>query len=70
MYLRDPADLARVQDAVAATALPAERVVYLQGDVCRRELSVELEGVFAAQGSASAAGGRMAGAAAAAGDAG
>ena len=48
MYLRDPADLARVQAAVASTALPAERVVYLQGDVCRRELSVELEGVFAA----------------------
>jgi chorismate lyase/3-hydroxybenzoate synthase len=47
VYLRDPADLARVQAAVAGTALPAERVVYLQGDVCRRELSVELEGVFA-----------------------
>lgn len=48
VYLRDPADLARVQAAVAATALPAGRVVYLQGEVCRRELSVELEGVFAA----------------------
>ena len=48
VYLRDPADLARVQAAVASTALPAERVVYLQGDVCRRELSVELEGVFTA----------------------
>jgi len=30
------------------TALPPRRVVYLQGDVCRRELSVELEGVFPA----------------------
>jgi chorismate lyase/3-hydroxybenzoate synthase len=48
VYLRDPADLARVQAAVAATALPAARVLYLQGDVCRRELSVELEGVFVA----------------------
>ena len=48
VYLRDAADLARVQDAVARTALPAERVVYLHGDVCRRELSVELEGVFVA----------------------
>ena len=48
VYLRDPADLARVQAAVASTALPGARVVYLQGDVCRRELSVELEGVFAA----------------------
>ncbi len=49
VYVRDPADLARLQDAVAATALPADRVLYLQGDVCRRELSVELEGVFPAQ---------------------
>jgi len=48
VYVRDPADLARVQAAVAQTALPAGRVVYLQGDVCRRELSVELEGVFPA----------------------
>jgi len=49
VYLRDPADLARAQAAVAASALPADRVVYLHGDVCRRELSVELEGVFVAQ---------------------
>ena len=48
VYLRDPADLQRVQEAVASTALPGERVVYLEGDVCRRELSVELEGVFPA----------------------
>jgi chorismate lyase/3-hydroxybenzoate synthase len=48
VYLRDPADLARAQAAIAATALPAGRVVYLHGDVCRRELSVELEGVFPA----------------------
>ena len=48
VYLRDPGDLARVQEAMASTGLPAERVVYLEGEVCRRELSVELEGVFAA----------------------
>jgi chorismate lyase/3-hydroxybenzoate synthase len=47
VYLRDPADLARVQAAVESTALPPARVVYLHGDVCRRELAVELEGVFA-----------------------
>jgi chorismate lyase/3-hydroxybenzoate synthase len=52
VYLRDPADLARVQDAVAGTALPPRRVAYLQGDVCRRELSVELEGVFPATATA------------------
>jgi chorismate lyase/3-hydroxybenzoate synthase len=28
--------------------LPLGRVLYVRGDVCRRELDVELEGVFAA----------------------
>lgn len=50
VYLRDPADLALAQSVIAGSALPADRVVYLQGDICRRELSVELEGVFVAQG--------------------
>ena len=48
VYLRNPDDLARAQAVIAGAALPADRVVYLQGDVCRRELSVELEGVFTA----------------------
>lgn len=48
VYLREPADLALARAALAGSGLPAERVVYLHGDVCRRELSVELEGVFAA----------------------
>lgn len=47
VYLRDPADLAAVQDAMRAAGQPAERIVYLHGDICRRELLVELEGVFA-----------------------
>ena len=46
VYLRYPADLALAQAVIATSALPAERVVYLHGDVCRRELAVELEGVF------------------------
>lgn len=46
VYLRDPADLAPVQAALAAR-LPLDRVWFLHGDVCRRELLVELEGVFA-----------------------
>ena len=49
VYLRDPADLALAQSVIAGSGLPADRVVYLQGDICRRELSVELEGVFVAQ---------------------
>ena len=52
VYLRDPADLARAQSAIAASGLPTGRVLYVQGDVCRRELAVELEGVFAAGGAA------------------
>ena len=48
VYLRHPADLALAQSVIAGSALPAERVLYLHGDVCRRELAVELEGVFVA----------------------
>lgn len=48
VYLRRAEDLARAQAVIADSALPAAKVVYLHGDVCRRELSVELEGVFAA----------------------
>ena len=48
VYLRHRHDLARAQAVIAASGLAAERVVYLRGDICRRELDVELEGVFAA----------------------
>jgi chorismate lyase/3-hydroxybenzoate synthase len=47
IYLRDPAQLAAVQAALATTAIGPERVAYLHGDICRAELLVELEGVFA-----------------------
>ena len=47
VYLRDPADLAACQAVLAASGLPMARVAFLQGDICRRELAVELEGVFA-----------------------
>ncbi|MBS0194200.1 MAG: pteridine-dependent deoxygenase [Proteobacteria bacterium] len=49
VYLRHPADLPLAQAVIAASLLPAARVVYLHGDVCRRELDVELEGVFAGE---------------------
>jgi chorismate lyase/3-hydroxybenzoate synthase len=48
VYLRHPSDLALAQSVIAGSRLPADRVVYLHGDVCRRELAVELEGVFSA----------------------
>jgi chorismate lyase/3-hydroxybenzoate synthase len=48
VYLRRAEDLQVAQAVIAASGLPEERVLYLRGDVCRRELDVELEGVFAA----------------------
>ena len=47
VYLRHPADLDAARAVIAATQLPPARVLFLRGDVCRRELDVELEGVFA-----------------------
>ena len=49
VYLRKPQDLAVAESLVVAAGIPRERVLYLRGDVCRRELDVELEGVFVAQ---------------------
>lgn len=54
VYLRDADDLPRLQSIIDDSGIPAERVLWLRGDICRRELDVELEGVFAAQGCASA----------------
>ena len=48
VYLREARDLPVAQSVIAESGLPVERVLYLRGDVCRRELDVELEGVFAA----------------------
>jgi chorismate lyase/3-hydroxybenzoate synthase len=48
VYLRRPEDLPLAQGVILASPLPPDRVVYLHGDVCRRELAVELEGVFVA----------------------
>jgi chorismate lyase/3-hydroxybenzoate synthase len=49
VYLRNREDLPSMQNLIAASGLPGDRVLYLRGDVCRRELDVELEGVFAAE---------------------
>lgn len=48
VYLRSPADLPAVAAVLAASAIPQAATVLLHGDICRRELLVELEGVFAA----------------------
>lgn len=48
VYLRRAGDLPAARAVLAGSGLPAERISYLRGDVCRRELDVEVEGVFAA----------------------
>lgn len=47
VYLRHEADLEAAQGVMAGSGIPPNRISYLRGDVCRRELDVELEGVFA-----------------------
>lgn len=46
VYLRKPEDLAVAESIITAAGIDRDRVLYLQGDICRRELDVELEGVF------------------------
>ena len=48
VYLREADALVAVQARLQSLGLPLDRVAFLQGDVCRRELEVELEGVFGA----------------------
>lgn len=44
VYLRDAADHEMVREALAkALTVPDSQVVYLQGDICRRELMIEIE---------------------------
>ncbi len=45
VYLRDPADLERVEPEITRRLGNRESVVFLQADICRRELRVEIEGV-------------------------
>lgn len=48
VYLRHARDLEVARSAIESAGLPIERVLYLHGDICRRELDVEVEGVFVA----------------------
>lgn len=47
VYLREASALKDVQSRLAAIGLPLDRIAFLQGDICRRELEIEIEGVFA-----------------------
>jgi len=48
VYVRDPAEIDTVRAVFETGGIPPRHIVYLHGDVCRRELAVELEGVFPA----------------------
>lgn len=48
VYVREPAGLGAVRAVFEASGIAPDNIVYLHGEVCRRELAVELEGVFAA----------------------
>ena len=45
VYLRNPTDLALVQDEVQRRLGGRESVLFLQADLCRHELLVEIEGL-------------------------
>lgn len=48
IYLRDPAAMPAVAARLADRGWPLTRIAFLHGDICRRELDIELEGVFGA----------------------
>jgi chorismate lyase/3-hydroxybenzoate synthase len=43
VYVRHPADLPVIQSELRAVLGPTARAIYLQADICRRDLSVEIE---------------------------
>jgi chorismate lyase/3-hydroxybenzoate synthase len=45
VYMRNPSDLPAVEATLAALLRPAAGIVYLQADVCREDLLVEIEAV-------------------------
>lgn len=49
VYVREPSDIAAIETALTAALQPTTSIVYLQADVCREELLVEIEATGAAQ---------------------
>ena len=45
VYVRRPADLAAIESTLAQMARPATPAIYLQADVCREDLLMEIEAV-------------------------
>ncbi len=46
VYVRQPEHLAAIRQALTIPLFASSRIVYLQGDLCRKELLVEIEGVL------------------------
>ena len=46
VYVRDPNHLSLIQSIFNESGIPSQNIVYIHGEICRRELAVELEGVF------------------------
>ncbi|MBH0176493.1 MAG: hypothetical protein HP491_01160, partial [Nitrospira sp.] len=46
VYVRDLASHAEIQDAIMHSPLAREHVLFLQSDLCRKELLVEIEGLI------------------------
>lgn len=51
VYVRHVHDLAAIEDALSASLRPTSPIVYLQADVCREDLLVEIEATGESQGS-------------------
>lgn len=49
VYVRQSEHLGIIQQALSASAIAPSQIHYLQGDLCRRELLVEIEGVVVAE---------------------
>lgn len=45
VYVRQPDHLEAIQQALSIPLFASSQIIYLQGDLCRRELLVEIEGV-------------------------
>jgi chorismate lyase / 3-hydroxybenzoate synthase len=43
VYVRRPADLPIIQQELASRLGPLARAIYLQADICRQDLLVEIE---------------------------
>lgn len=54
VYVRDPSDLPVIQAELRAALGPTARPVYLQADICRRDLSVEIEATAIVEATAGA----------------